>query len=303
VIVQFNAYLLLMSQPVRFSGFVIMLINQGLASGRRIFEVLYQEDTLIQKPDAFPLPRLQGTVTFEGVSFRYKPEAAWALRHVDLHVEAGQVIGLLGATGSGKSSLVNLIPRFYDVTEGRVLVDGYDVRDVELASLRRQMGMVLQVSLLFSATIRENIAFGIPSADEEAIIAAAKAANAHDFIMSFPQGYDTRVGERGITLSGGQRQRVAIARALLTDPRILILDDATSSVDTKTEALIQQALDNLMRGRTTFIVAQRLSSVLKADKIIVLDKGKIVEIGTHKELVAKKGYYYELIKNQLELGN
>jgi ATP-binding cassette, subfamily B, multidrug efflux pump len=206
---------------------------------------------------------------------------------------------LIGPTGSGKTSLVNLIPRFYDVTDGAVLVDGQDVRDVELTSLRRQIGIVLQTSLLFSDTIRGNIAYGRPDATEEEIIAAAKAAQAHEFITGFTKGYDTIVGERGVTLSGGQRQRVAIARALLMDPRILILDDSLSSVDTQTEKLIQAALDTLMEGRTTFVIAHRLSTVRRADLILVMDKGRIVERGTHDELLAKGGLYKEIHDLQL----
>jgi ATP-binding cassette subfamily B protein len=208
-------------------------------------------------------------------------------------------VALLGPTGSGKSTLVNLIPRYYDVTEGQITIDGYDVRDVELSSLRRRIGMVLQSSLLFSATVRENIAYGNPDVTDEAVIAAAKAANAHEFIEGFPEGYETLIGERGVTLSGGQRQRVAIARALLINPSILILDDSTSSVDTKTEFLIQEALSRLMRGRTTFIIAQRLNSVQNADLILVLDKGKIIERGTHAELLEMSGYYAEVYNLQL----
>jgi ATP-binding cassette subfamily B multidrug efflux pump len=210
------------------------------------------------------------------------------------------VVALLGATGSGKSTVINLIPRFYDVAEGQVLADGYDVREVTLGSLRRQIGIVLQESLLFSATVRENIAYGRIDATEEEIVAVAEAAHAHDFIMEFPDGYDTLVGERGVTLSGGQRQRVAIARALLMDPRILILDDSTSSVDTETEYLIQQALQVLMEGRTTFVIAQRLQTVLNADQILVLDRGRIVEQGTHEELLARGGLYKEIYDLQLK---
>ncbi len=214
-------------------------------------------------------------------------------------VEPNQVIALIGPTGSGKTSLVNLIPRFYDVRQGCVRVDGHDIRQVDLVSLRQQIGIVLQSSLLFSASIRENIAYGQPDASEAEIIAAAKAAQAHEFIIQLPNGYDTVVGERGVTLSGGQRQRVAIARALLMDPRILILDDSTSSVDTQTEHLIQQALEKLMEKRTTFVIAQRLSTVKRADLILVLDQGKIVECGKHAELLAHGGLYQEIYELQL----
>jgi ATP-binding cassette subfamily B protein len=299
VIVQFNAYILLMAQPIRFFGFVIMAVNQGIASGRRVFEVLDEPLTLPEKPDAIPLPPIQGIIQFEGVSLRYREDLPFVLHQIDLVAKPDQVIAIIGKTGAGKSSLVNLIPRFYEVSQGCITIDGYNLQDVTLSSLRRQIGVVLQESLLFSATVRENIALGRPDASEEEIIAAAKAANAHGFICEFPNGYDTRVGERGITLSGGQRQRVAIARALLIDPRILILDDATSSVDTETETLIQQALARLMRGRTTFIVAQRLASVVNATQILVLDEGRIVERGNHEQLLALRGVYKEIYDLQL----
>ena len=221
------------------------------------------------------------------------------MEDINFCVEPNQVIALIGPTGSGKTSLVNIIPRFYDVTEGVVKVDDIDVREVALPSLRKQIGIVLQTSLLFSDTIRSNIAYGRPDASIDEIKAAAKAAQAHDFISEMPEGYDTEIGERGVTLSGGQRQRVAIARALLLDPRILILDDSTSSVDTQTERLIQKALDRLMEDRTTFIIAQRLSSVRRADLILVLDQGRIVERGTHDELLAQEGLYREIYELQL----
>jgi ATP-binding cassette subfamily B protein len=299
VVVQFNAYVLLMSQPIRFVGFVIMLINQGIASGRRVFEVLDTPQTLGEKADAISLPQLEGVVRFENVSFRYAESIPFVLKNVTLTARPNQVIAVMGKTGSGKSTLVNLIPRFYEVTEGSITVDGYDIRDATLTSLRRQIGIVLQESLLFSATIRENIALGRPDATDEDVMVAAQAANAHDFIMEFPDAYETRVGERGVTLSGGQQQRVAIARALLIDPRILILDDATSSVDTQTEHLIQEALDRLMEGRTTFVVAQRLSTILSADEIIVLDHGRIAERGRHLDLLARDGLYKEIYELQL----
>ena len=209
------------------------------------------------------------------------------------------MVALLGATGSGKSTVINLLPRFYDVSEGQVLIDDYDVRDVQLESLRRQIGIVLQETNLFSGTIRDNIAYGRPDAREEEIVAAAKAAAAHDFIMSFPQGYDTPVGERGATLSGGQKQRIAIARALLLNPRILILDDSTSSVDVATEVLIQNALDRLMYGRTSVVIAQRVSTVLHADQIVVLDRGRVAAKGTHRELMESSPIYAEIYRSQL----
>jgi len=222
------------------------------------------------------------------------------LKDVSFSADSGQTIALLGATGSGKSTIINLIPRFYDVTEGRITIDGYDVRDVSLDSLRRQIGVVLQETTLFSGTIRENITFGRPDAPLEEVIAAAKAAEAHDFITSFPEGYDTEVGERGATLSGGQKQRVAIARALVLNPRILILDDATSSVDYETEYRIQQALERLMEGRTSFVIAQRVATVLNADQILVLDRGQIAARGTHEELLNESPIYAEIYYSQLE---
>jgi ATP-binding cassette subfamily B protein len=221
------------------------------------------------------------------------------LSDIDLRVEPNQLVALIGPTGSGKTSLVNLIPRFYDVTEGRVLVDGKDVRNVDLVALRKQIGIVLQTSLLFSDTIKANIAYGRPEASMDEVLAAARAAQAHEFIEGFTNGYDTIVGERGVTLSGGQRQRVAIARALLMNPRILILDDSTSSVDTQTEKLIQSALDTLMEGRTTFVIAHRLSTVRRADLILVMEDGRIVERGTHEELLKRGGLYKEIHDLQL----
>ena len=299
-LVAFNSYAMLLSQPVRRLGFLANMTAEAIASGERIFDILDTKMSIEDRPGAVALPRLEGVVRFKDVSFRYDRGDGWVLRHVDLQARPGQVVALLGATGSGKSTVVNLIPRFYDVTEGRVMVDGYDVCDVTLESLRRQIGIVLQESLLFSATIRQNIAYGRTDATEEEIEAAARAARAHDFIMEFPDGYDTLVGERGVTLSGGQRQRVSIARALLMDPRILILDDSTSSVDTETEYLIQQALQALMKGRTTFVIAQRLQTVLNADQIVVLDGGRIAERGTHEELLALGGLYREIYDLQLK---
>lgn len=299
VIVQFNFYILLMAQPLRLVGFVIMLINQAIASAERVFEILDTPETITDKPDAVELPQMRGVVRFENVKFRYADNLPYAMKDINLQAEPGQVIALLGKTGSGKSTLVNLIPRFYDVTEGRVTIDGYDVRDISNHSLRKNIGIVLQESLLFSATIQENIAFGRPEARLDEVIEAAKAANAHSFITNMPNGYDTLVGERGVTLSGGQRQRIAIARALVMNPAILILDDSTSSVDTETEFQIQQALQRLMQNRTTFIIAQRLTSVLHADEILVLDKGRVAERGTHDELLAMDGLYRDLYELQL----
>ncbi|MFQ3534817.1 MAG: ABC transporter ATP-binding protein [Aggregatilineales bacterium] len=300
LVVSFNAYVLLLGQPIRFIGFVIILTTQAITSARRIFEIMDAPLTLSDAPDAIPMPPIKGEVRFENVSFRYEPHLPLALKNISFAAEPGQVIALIGLTGSGKSTLVSLIPRFYDVTEGRVTIDGIDVRTVQLESLRRQIGIVLQESLLFSATVRENIAYGRPEASLEEVVAAAKAANAHDFIMEFPEGYETRVGERGITVSGGQRQRIAIARALLIDPRILILDDSTSSVDMRTEFLIQEALERLMQGRTSFIIAQRLSTVQRADQILVIEGGEIVERGKHAQLLTNSGRYAEIYRLQLQ---
>jgi ATP-binding cassette subfamily B protein len=250
------------------------------------------------KPGAQPLPRIAGEVRFEHVTFRYIGGED-VLHDVDFQVRAGESVALLGATGSGKSTIINLIPRFYDVSAGRVLVDGHDVRDVTLQSLRRQIGIVLQETILFSGTVRDNIAYGSPGATMEQIVEASKAAQAHDFVAALPQGYDTPVGERGMTLSGGQRQRIAIARAVLLDPRILILDDFTSSVDFETEYLIQQALAKLMQGRTSFIIAQRVGTVQRADLILVLDRGRLVAQGRHEELLRDSGIYAEIYGLQL----
>ena len=299
VVVAFNAYVLLLAMPIRFLGFVILLITQGLSSGRRVFEILDAPEIITSRADAKPMPDMHGHVEFHNVTFAHQGATRPALSGITLEARPGQVIALIGQTGSGKSTLVNLISRFYDVTSGSVTIDGVDVRNIPLTDLRKQIGFVLQQSLLFSATVRENIAYGKPDATEEEIIAAAKAANVHPFISEFPEGYNTIIGERGVTLSGGQKQRVAIARALLINPRILILDDSTSSVDTRTERLIQQALERVMEGRTTFIIAQRLSSVQKADQILVLHDGQIVERGKHDELLALNGHYAEIYRLQL----
>jgi ATP-binding cassette subfamily B protein len=298
-VVAFNSYLLMLAEPARQLTWLVNMAGEAVAGVNRSFEILDQEPEIQSPKDATILSKLSGRVRFDNVALAYQGEATHALCEITLTVEPNQVIALIGSTGSGKTSLVNLIPRFYDVNQGTVLVDGIDVRNVDVVTLRKQIGIVLQTSLLFSSSIRENIAFGRPDASEEEIIESAKAAQAHDFIQSFPAGYDTIVGERGVTLSGGQRQRVAIARALLMDPRILILDDSTSSVDMQTEQLIQKALWQLMQGRTTFVIAHRLSTVRRADLILVMEYGQIVERGTHRELLEEDGLYREICDLQL----
>lgn len=298
-VVAFNAYILMLAEPAQALTGLVNAGGEAAAGAQRVFEVLDAEPVIQSRKEAGGVSTLSGEVEFQNISLKYQDEKTESLSEINAHVKKNQIVALIGPTGSGKTSLVNLIPRFYDVTDGAVLVDGRDVRDVELTSLRRQIGIVLQTSLLFSDTIRGNIAYGRPDATEEEIIAAAKAAQAHEFITGFTKGYDTIVGERGVTLSGGQRQRVAIARALLMDPRILILDDSLSSVDTQTEKLIQAALDALMEGRTTFVIAHRLSTVRRADMILVMDKGRIVERGTHNELLVKGGLYKEIHDLQL----
>jgi ATP-binding cassette subfamily B protein len=296
---KFSLYLLYVFFPLGQLGFIISLMAQASTSAGRIFEILDAQSEIADKPGASVLPAIQGRLEFKDVTFRYFGSSDPVLRGVSFVAEPGQTVALLGATGSGKSTIINLIPRFYDASEGAVLIDGVDIRDVTLDSLRSQIGIVLQETNLFSGSIRDNIAFGRPDASREQVEAAAKAASAHDFIMSFPQGYETPVGERGTTLSGGQKQRIAIARALLLDPRLLILDDSTSSVDLMTEYRIQQALDNLMKGRTSFVIAQRISTVLNADQILVLDKGRIVARGKHEELMETSPIYAEIYTSQL----
>jgi ATP-binding cassette subfamily B protein len=296
---KFTMYLMYVFFPLGMLGMIINQMAMASASARRVFEILDAKSDVVNKPDAQNLPPVEGRVEFKKVSFSYFGSGEPVLKDVDFVAEPGQTVALLGATGSGKSSIINLIPRFYDESSGAVLIDGHDIRDVCLDSLRSQIGIVLQDTTLFSGTIRENIAFGRPQATLDEVIAVAKAALAHDFVMSFPQGYDTRVGERGTTLSGGQKQRVAIARALLMDPRILILDDSTSSVDAVTEYEIQQTLTHLMKGRTSFVIAQRISTVRMADQILVLDKGQIVASGRHEDLLENSPAYAEIYNSQL----
>jgi len=296
---KFSLYLVYLFIPMAQLGFIISLSAQASASATRIFEILDTKNDVANKPGAIELGEIDGRIEFNDVTFRYFSTSDPVLRHISFTAEPGQTVALLGSTGSGKTTIINLIPRFYDVSEGAVLIDGHDVRDVTIESLRRQIGIVLQETTLFSGTIRENIAYGRSAASDEEIIAAAQAAAAHEFIMSFPDGYDTHVGERGSTLSGGQKQRIAIARALLMDPHILILDDSTSSVDLNTEHEIQQALDKLMHGRTSIVIAQRISTVLNADQILVLDKGEIAARGVHEELLENSPIYADIYYSQL----
>ena len=296
---KFSLYLVYVFVPLGMLGFIIAQMSQAAASARRIYEILDTRSEVADAPGARPLPRLRGALRFENVSFHYFAGGEPVLSEVDFEVEPGQTVALLGATGSGKSTIINLIPRFYDVTAGRVLIDRHDVRDVTLDSLRSQIGVVLQESTLFSGSVRDNIAYGRPGASQAEVEAAARAAAADAFIQSFPQGYDTPVGERGATLSGGQKQRLAIARALLMDPRILILDDSTSSVDLATEVQIQQALAGLMRGRTSFVIAQRISTVREADQILVLERGRLAARGRHADLIEHSELYASIYSSQL----
>lgn len=293
----FTALLGRLVGPVRMLGWLVNMYSQATAAAQRVFEILDTKPDVRDKFGAYELPPITGHVRFESVSFAYDG-INHVLHDINIDAEPGQRIAVLGGTGSGKSTLINLVPRFYDVVEGAITVDGIDIRDVTLESLRRQIGIVLQETFLFSATIRENIAYGRLDATDEEVMAAAKAARIHDFIVSLPDGYDSLVGERGVGLSGGQKQRLAIARALLLDPAILILDDSLSSVDTETEYLIQQALEVLMQNRTSFVIAQRLSTVKNADQIIILENGRIVEQGDHETLLVAGGIYREIYDMQ-----
>ncbi|HEX5167310.1 MAG TPA: ABC transporter ATP-binding protein [Thermomicrobiales bacterium] len=304
-LVTFNIYLTLLAMPIRQLGWIMNSVARAIASGERIFEVIDSRPVIRDSPNAIELAEPRGEIRLEDVTFTYPHAPRPALTNVSVDAGPGEVIGLIGTTGSGKSSLTALVARFYDVSSGRITFDGVDIRDLKLSFLRRNVGFVMQETFLFSTTIRDNISFGNPDVSDEQIQTAARMARAHDFIMALPDGYETRLGERGTSLSGGQRQRVAIARALCSDPRVLILDDATSSVDTETEWEIQQALRNAMEGRTTFIIAQRVSTLKDASEILVLEDGAVVERGTHLSLIEADGVYarlYELqLKNQEEL--
>jgi ABC-type multidrug transport system fused ATPase/permease subunit len=296
--IAFNAYLGMLIWPVRTLAGVVEMAQSAIASADRIFEILDTRPEAHLGDGTVELRDCQGAVEFDDVSFAYA-DGSRALANISFKVQPGEMVALVGPTGSGKSSLVNLLPRFYDVTGGRLLIDGIDVKDYTLTSLRKQIGIVAQETFLFGDSARGNIAYARPDASLDEVVEAAKAANIHRFIESLPEGYDTEIGERGVNLSGGQKQRIAIARALLMDPPILIMDDSTSSVDTETEMLIQKTLKSLTASRTTFVIAQRLSTVKRADKIVVLEKGRVADLGTHEALLVKEGLYAEICRLQL----
>ena len=281
-----------MYQPIKKLNKVNLSVNTALSAAERVFRMLDIPNEVEDRPGAISISSVGTGIRYEGVSFRYQAEPV--LTHVNLNVAPGEIVAVVGGSGAGKSTFVNLLPRFYDVNGGRITIDGHDIRDVKLSSLRGLMGLVTQEVVLFNDTVRNNIAYGLDDANEKRVVEAAKAANAHDFIMAMPHGYDTEIGESGVLLSGGQRQRLAIARALFKDPPILILDEATSALDTESERLVQGALERLMQGRTTLVIAHRLSTIRSADKIVVLDRGAIVETGPHEELLARRGIYRKL---------
>ncbi|WP_371372169.1 lipid A export permease/ATP-binding protein MsbA [Sporomusa aerivorans] len=296
-LIAFLIYVVNITNPIKRLSRVYANIQRALAAAQRVFDVLDTEPEIQDLPDAVDLPAITGRLTFEQVDFSYKP-GELALKELSLVAEPGQMLAIVGPSGAGKTTIANLIPRFYDPLQGRITIDGYDVKTVTLKSLREQIGIVPQETVLFNGTVYENILYGNLDATEQEIIVAAKAANAHEFIQAMPEGYATQIGERGSKLSGGQRQRIAIARAILKDPRVLILDEATSALDTESEKLVQEALDKLMVGRTSFVIAHRLSTVQRADLIIVMEKGRIVEQGTHHELIAARGLYSKLYQVQ-----
>jgi ABC-type multidrug transport system fused ATPase/permease subunit len=298
ILFAFTQYRMQLAMPVRMIGTLINMATRASAAGERIFEILDTESEVVEKADAVDLKDVRGHVRYESVGFGYGKDFK-VIEGIDIDAQPGETVALLGPIGSGKSTVLNLLPRFYDVKEGRITIDGVDIRDVTLVSLRANIGIVMQEVFLFNATIRDNIAYGRPNASDEEVIEASKIARLHDFIMSLPEQYETWVGERGITLSGGQKQRVAIARTLLMDPKVLVLDDSTSSVDMETEFLIQQALQELLKGRTAFVIAHRIRTIRNADQIIVMRAGKVVERGRHEELIERAGLYKEIYDVQL----
>jgi ABC-type multidrug transport system fused ATPase/permease subunit len=305
-LVAFLTYITSFYQPLNRLTEADNVFQQAIAAGERVFELLDEIPTIQDAPEAAPLSKVRGEIQFEQVDFRYRIEASeqedeYVLHDVSFHVAPGEVVALVGPSGAGKTSIANLIMRFYDPIKGRVLIDGHDLRNVQLQSLRDHIAVVLQDTFLFNTTIRDNLLFGNRDTSEEAMIAAAQAAYAHDFIAELADGYDTAIGERGVKLSGGQKQRLALARAILADPRILILDEATSSVDAEAEYLIQKALEQVLEGRTALVIAHRLSTIRNADKIIALEEGRIREIGDHRELMARGGLYKHLYQRQLDL--
>lgn len=293
----FNTYLAMLIGRIRMSGWIVNMTQNAVAAADRVFEILDTHPEAHIRDGAKVLDKCTGCVEFQNVSFAYN-DGSRVLSNINLDVSPGEMVAFVGPTGSGKSTIINLLPRFYDVTEGSILIDGVDIRDYRLKSLRRHIGIVAQETFLFGDTAKENIAYGKPDAELDDVIEAAKSANIHDFIEGLPDGYETQIGERGVNLSGGQKQRISIARALLMNPPVLIMDDSTSSVDTETELMIQKALVSLTESRTTFVIAQRISTVQRADKIVVLDKGRIVEMGTHRELLAKGGLYRDIYRLQ-----
>jgi ABC-type multidrug transport system fused ATPase/permease subunit len=299
-LVAFTSYIISFYDPLRRLTQVDDVFQQTIASGERIFELLDEESDIRDAPDAAALDEIEGDVVFDDVHFRYG-DGDEVLHDVEFHMAPGEVVALVGPSGAGKTSIANLLCRFYDPIHGRILVDGHDLRQLQIRSLRRHVAVVLQDTFLFNTTVRENLLYGEPDASEETMIAAAKTAYAHEFVEQLPEGYDTEIGERGVKLSGGQKQRLALARAILADPRILILDEATSSVDAEAEYLIQQALEEVMKGRTSLVIAHRLSTIRNADKIIALEEGRIREIGDHRGLLAQGGLYSQLYQRQLEL--